>query len=90
MNTTEHGGQEWAEHDDDMLDTAEAAPITGWSRKTLANRRVIGGGPPFVKLGDGRRGTVRYRRSDLRAWLQSRTRTNTAGGVVSVDGDAVA
>jgi predicted DNA-binding transcriptional regulator AlpA len=39
----------------------------------LAKARVTGIGPKFVKVG----GAIRYRRSDVDAWLIERTRTST-------------
>jgi predicted DNA-binding transcriptional regulator AlpA len=39
--------------------------------KTLQKWRLNGEGPPYVKVG----ALVRYRRSDLEAWLASRTVT---------------
>lgn len=38
----------------------------GWPMavSTLQNKRVSGGGPPFIK-----RGKVRYRRADVDKWL---------------------
>jgi predicted DNA-binding transcriptional regulator AlpA len=41
----------------------------------LAKARVTGIGPKFVKVG----GAIRYRRSDVDAWLVERTRTSTEG-----------
>lgn len=73
--------------DDETLDPPEVlALVLGYSIKTLANKRLTGDGPPFVKLGGSRRGAVGYRRSDWRAWLAKRTRINTAGG--TPEGDA--
>jgi len=37
---------------------------------TLANHRTYGTGPAYVKLGSGRFAPVRYRRSDIEAWLE--------------------
>jgi predicted DNA-binding transcriptional regulator AlpA len=41
----------------------------------LAKARVTGIGPKFVKVG----AAIRYRRSDVDAWLAERTRTSTEG-----------
>ncbi len=46
----------------------------GVSRKTLANWRVKGEGPRFVKIG----GAVRYRAEDVTAWIDSRVFGSTA------------
>ena len=59
----------------DQLDTDAAAAILGLSAGTLAVRRSSGRyAQPFVKIGT----RVRYRRSDLIAWLEKRTRDNGA------------
>lgn len=50
---------------DQIFTTTQAANYCGVSASYLANRRVYGGGPLFVKL----RAKVSYRQSDLDAWL---------------------
>lgn len=57
-----------------LRDTANAAAVLGISPRTLDYLRVTGSGPRFVKV--GRR--VKYRDTDLRAYLDDRTRTSTA------------
>ncbi|MFF9494243.1 helix-turn-helix transcriptional regulator [Streptomyces flaveolus] len=42
------------------------------STHTLANWRWAGVGPRYTKLGDGRTARVRYRRTDVDAWLKAR------------------
>jgi hypothetical protein len=42
------------------------------SEKTLANWRSLGIGPSYTKLSPGRGGRIRYRRSDVLAWLAQR------------------
>jgi transcriptional regulator with XRE-family HTH domain len=49
----------------DLLTTKEAAALLRLSPGTLATMRTRGGGPPFCKP----KGAVRYRRSDLVAWV---------------------
>lgn len=53
---------------DRLLTTAETASLTGFSEKTHRNWRCDGIGPPYVRVG-GR--AVRYRESELRAWIDS-------------------
>ncbi|WP_295991236.1 hypothetical protein [Rugamonas sp.] len=54
------------------------------ARGTLANARVTGSlGLPFIKLTPGKRGAVRYRKSDVEAWLTARTYKNTQQAVVA-------
>jgi excisionase family DNA binding protein len=58
-----------------LMDETEAADFLSISTGTLSVWRSTGRyAIPFVKV--GRR--VRYRRSDLEAWLKSRTRTSGA------------
>jgi len=59
----------------DLVTEQEAADILKIAPGTLSVWRSVGRyGIPFVKV--GRR--VRYRRADLEAWLQIRTRQNGA------------
>lgn len=64
--------------DTDLLDGHAAGRYIGGtkpvSRQTLAKWRMIGTGPTYVKFGRH----VRYRRSDLDAWLATQTRSNTS------------
>ena len=50
----------------------ELAVELGVSTRTLANWRWSGVGPRYTKLGDGRTSPVRYRRTDVDAWLKAR------------------
>lgn len=56
-----------------FLSTKEAARLVLLSHRTLEEWRLTGFGPPFIKA--GRR--VLYKVSDLLAWLDGRTFTNT-------------
>lgn len=58
--------------------TKEVATILGTNPKTLSNWRTAGIGPRFVKIGSH----VRYRTSDLDAWLESRTVKSTSEAAV--------
>ena len=49
----------------ELLNTKQAAFYCGVSRSYLANKRIYGGGPYFIKIG----AKVSYRRSDLDDWL---------------------
>ena len=58
-----------------LLTTAEAAKFLGWGKSTLEQSRVYGiNCPPFVKMGR----SVRYRLSDLEAFVAQRIRTSTS------------
>ena len=58
----------------DILKTPEAAEYLGLSVPTLARFRTLGGGPKYAKLGS----SVRYRKADLDAWLESRLVRSTS------------
>ncbi len=61
---------------EEIIDTQELARRTGTGSATWAKRRMLGAphSPPFVKLGR----SVRYRWSDVEAWLESRQRNSTS------------
>lgn len=60
-----------------LLDTAEAAAYVRLAASTLEKRRVTGlNSPPYIQT--VARGAVRYRISDLDAWLDARTYHNTS------------
>lgn len=59
-------------------DDATAEYLGGIATNTLSAWRKTGRGPKFLKLGAGRTAAVRYRRSDLDAWLESCVRTSTS------------
>ncbi len=50
---------------DEFLTTREAAALTRFSYHTLTKYRVIGGGPPFIKLTK----KVVYSKADLLAFM---------------------
>lgn len=58
-----------------LFDTFQAAERTNLARATLAKLRVLGGGPPFLKLG----AKVLYAPEDLDAWIaaQGKRRSTT-------------
>lgn len=59
----------------DLLDEVSAAAVLAVTPGTLAVWRCTGRyNLPFIKIGR----KVRYRRSDLEAWLEGRTRINRA------------
>lgn len=67
-----------------LLTTEQAAAYLGTTRRTLEAWRLTGGsggqaGPVFVKVGR----LVRYRPSDLEAFVADGARTNTGGGTPS-------
>lgn len=55
------------------MTAADAASYLGLSVRTLENKRTLGTGPVFVKVG-----RIFYYRADLDDWLRSRRATSTA------------
>ena len=58
----------------DTLDTRQTSDRFGLAPGTLANWRLAGKGPPYLKIGR----TVRYRVSDLIDWMEANTRSSTS------------
>ncbi len=60
----------------ELLTAEQLAAELGLHQVTLAQWRMVDGkGPAFIKIGS----SVRYRRSDVEAWLDKQTRTVTEG-----------
>lgn len=71
METATASSPEIAQHERDLLDEKAAADFLDLKPGTLSVWRSTGRySIPFVKIGH----LVRYRRSALEAWLESRTR----------------
>ena len=64
---------------DRALTAHELSILSGLSVGHLANLRVSGGGPEYVKFGKGRHGAVRYMLSAATTCLNSQTRKSTSG-----------
>jgi predicted DNA-binding transcriptional regulator AlpA len=62
------------DRDDTLILAGDLPKYIGIARQTLARWRHEGFGPPHVKLG----GRIAYRTGDVRDWLKSYTRRNTA------------
>ena len=60
---------------DALLTTVQAAEFVNFTPRFLEARRVIGGGPPYVRISAR---AVRYRRADLIGWASSLVRTSTS------------
>ncbi len=56
------------------LRTKAAAAYLGLGPSTLEKRRLVGGGPRYIKLGK----SVVYDVDDLEAWLAANKRTTTS------------
>lgn len=57
----------------ELLTAAELAAKLHKTAAALAQWRYKGTGPKFIKLGGG----IRYRASDVEAWLDAQTRSQT-------------
>lgn len=57
-----------------LLTEVDASQILNLKVTTLRRWRWSGEGPPHIKLG----GAVRYRRSDLEAYIEAQRRTSTS------------
>lgn len=62
----------------DLLDEIEASLRTGMSVHWFRRKRWSGGGIPFIKMGDGAKGAVRYRGADVDAFISARVRRSTS------------
>lgn len=58
----------------DLMTTEQLAKCLEMRPGTLCNWRVKGCGPVFTTVGN----LIRYRRRDVEAWLDGRTRTSTS------------
>ena len=65
---------------DELLKEREVAKLLQFSPRTLQKYRVTGGGPNFLKLGGGKRGSVRYRLSQVKEWAERHERNSTSQG----------
>jgi len=63
---------------EEVLNTVQAAQILGRRPQTLRVWRLRGGGPKYLRLGNGINARVAYRPSDLDAWLEARTFFSTS------------
>jgi predicted DNA-binding transcriptional regulator AlpA len=59
---------------DRALTPKEAARMTGFAPKTLANWRTAGGGPPYIAVGR----SIRYMESSTLKWLRDREQRSTS------------
>ena len=67
-------------HNERLLTAEQVAEVTGLSYSHLAALRRNGMGPAFFKLGTGPKSAVRYRPSDVRAWIEARVTNGPARG----------
>jgi predicted DNA-binding transcriptional regulator AlpA len=62
-------GAEIAPASSRLLRADQVAKILGISQSGLYALRRAGKGPPFISFGLGRKPAIRYRLSDLEAWI---------------------
>ncbi len=65
-----------------LLTTQQAAKITGLSEAWFERKRWEGGGPPYVKFDRA----VRYKESDLAAWIDAHTQQSTSSDSAGMPG----
>ena len=58
-----------------LLTEQETGDLIGFSVRTLQKWRQVGGGPNFIKISAR---AIRYRRSDIDAWIESRVRRSSS------------
>lgn len=59
--------------DDELMTPHEAAARLKVHKETLEAWRAQRKGPKWIKLGESKRSPVRYRRSDIEAYLKTNT-----------------
>ena len=74
---------------DELLTTIQAGQKFNLKPDTLIQWRWLGKGPPFLRLGNGKRAAIRYRESDLIAWLAERQFSNTSQYSVDKSGKLI-
>jgi hypothetical protein len=62
-----------------LLNTREAAKVLGLTESTLNTYRSRGVGPTFKRVGVGPQGRIRYRASDLQAFVRDGSQQESAG-----------
>lgn len=58
-----------------LWDTKETAERIGWSERSLERARIMGNGPPYVRVGLRR---VMYQPEAVQEWLAARTYAHRA------------
>lgn len=62
----------------ELLTSHQAAKYLGVNHQWLAQARMRGESPVFIKYGKAQNSPVRYDKSDLDVWLNDRKRSSTA------------
>ena len=58
-----------------LIDEKSAAAFLGITHRFMQHRRQQGGGPRYIAISSR---CIRYRRTDLRSWAESRMRSSTS------------
>jgi len=66
-------------NDDELLTDLHLALETHTPQSRWQKARLTGDGPPFIKIGH----LVRYRRRDVRDWLESQPRVTSTSQLVA-------
>jgi predicted DNA-binding transcriptional regulator AlpA len=61
-----------------LLHERETAELLGMSVHWLRRKRWEGDGVPFIRLGDGSKGAIRYRLEDIDRYIAARVRLSTS------------
>jgi hypothetical protein len=61
-----------------LLNEKETADLLRMSVHWLRRKRWEGGGIPFIRLGEGSKGAVRYRLEDIESYVAARVRRSTS------------
>lgn len=56
-----------------FINTKQLAELIGFDPDSIEAMRRRGEGPPYVRIGDGKRPAIRYNVADVNAWLAART-----------------
>lgn len=73
--TSQVATQSDADYFNKLLDEVDAAEFLGYTKRAMQNWRFRGGGPPFIRVSAR---SIRYRRSDLIEWINSKVTNNTS------------
>jgi len=71
---------------ENYLTPGDMATLFKLSKAQWARLRSEGGGPPFIKLGTGRGGSIRYRESAVLEWLAAREMASTSSPAAEIRG----
>lgn len=62
-----------------FINTKQLAELIGFDPDSIEAMRRRGEGPPYVRIGDGKRPAIRYNVDDVNAWLRAHTVGESGG-----------